>query len=79
MILAVYFDDQLFDDLYGYVKTYHNGNGLMGWQIDSNGNIVGSGGKDCASDADEDMALALVFASKNGDLVDIITDKKRQI
>lgn len=65
MILAVYFDDQsLFDDLYGYVKTYHNGNGLMGWQIDSNGNIVGSGGKDCASDADEDMALALVFASK---------------
>lgn len=65
MILAVYFDDQaLFDDFYGYVKLYHNSNGLMGWQIDSNGNIVGAGGKDCATDADEDMALALIFASK---------------
>ncbi len=65
MILAVYFDDQaLFDDFYSYVKLYHNGNGLMGWQIDRNGNIVGPGGKDCATDADEDIALALVFASK---------------
>ena len=65
LILSVYFDEQaLFDDLFKYVKSCYNSRGLMGWQIDANGNFVGTGGRDCASDADEDIALALVFASK---------------
>ncbi|MEJ6951309.1 glycosyl hydrolase family 8 [Natronospora cellulosivora (SeqCode)] len=63
MLLAVYFNEQdLFDDLYGYVSLYKNSRGLMGWQIDAQGNIVGSGGANAATDADEDIALALIFA-----------------
>jgi endo-1,4-beta-D-glucanase Y len=65
MILAVYFGEQtLFDDLYKYVKYYLNSRGLMAWHIDSNGNIIGTGGSDAATDADEDIAVALVFAHK---------------
>nr|WP_242987747.1 glycosyl hydrolase family 8 [Anaerobacterium chartisolvens] len=65
MLLAVYFgEQQLFNDLYGYVKCYFNSNGLMGWRIDANGNIVGENGKDAATDADEDIAVSLVFAHK---------------
>lgn len=65
MLLSVYFgEQQLFDDLYRYVKSYFNSNGLMGWRIDSNGSIVGTGGKDAATDADEDIAVSLVFAHK---------------
>lgn len=65
LILAVSFNEQqLFNDLFGYVKKYYNSNGLMGWHIDASGNIVGTGGKDAATDADEDIALALVFAHK---------------
>lgn len=65
MILAVYFEDQqLFNDLYNYVKCFFNSNGLMSWRIDSSGNIVGEDGKGAATDADEDIAVALVFAYK---------------
>ena len=65
MILAVYFgEQQLFDDLYRYVKVFLNSNGLMSWHIDSNGNIAGTDGVGAATDADEDIAVALVFAHK---------------
>ncbi len=66
LILAVYFNEQsLFNDLYGYVKKYQNSRGVMGWHIDASGNIVsGDGGENGATDADEDIALALVFAQK---------------
>ncbi|WP_027630840.1 glycosyl hydrolase family 8 [Ruminiclostridium cellobioparum] len=65
MILAVYFGEQsLFDDLYRYVKLFLNSNGLMSWHIDSSGNIVGTDGIGAATDADEDIAIALVFAHK---------------
>lgn len=65
MLLTVYFDEQqLFNDLYGYVKSYFNSNGLMSWHIDANGNIIGNDGKGAATDADEDIAVALVFAHK---------------
>ncbi len=66
LILAVSFNEQsLFNDLYGYVKKYFNGNGLMGWHIDANGNYTThDGGSGAATDADEDIALALVFAHK---------------
>ena len=66
MILAVSFGEQaLFNDLYGYVKKYFNGNGLMGWHIDAQGRFTThDGGSGAATDADEDIALALVFAHK---------------
>ena len=66
LLLAVYFDEQaLFDDLYQYVKKYTNQRGLMSWHIDAEGNVTThDGGVNAASDADEDIAVALVFASK---------------
>ena len=67
MLLAVYFgEQQLFNDLYNYVKCYLNSNGLMSWHIDSSGNIIGTGGVGAATDSDEDIAVSLVFAIKNG-------------
>ncbi len=50
---------QYFDGLYRYYQCYLDSNGLMNWQIDSEGNIIGY---NAATDADEDVALALVFA-----------------
>lgn len=65
LLFSVYFNEQeLFDDLYSYVKLYLNNNGLMSWHIDANGNVVGTGGYGSATDADEDIALALIFAHK---------------
>lgn len=62
MLLAVYFNERdLFDDLYRYAKKYFNNTGLMDWSIDANGKVAGTG---AATDGDEDMATALVFAHK---------------
>lgn len=66
LLFSVYFDDrQLFDALYNYVKLYLNNNGLMCWHIDASGNVTAhDGGYGAATDADEDIALALIFAHK---------------
>jgi endo-1,4-beta-D-glucanase Y len=66
MLLAVYFDDKaLFDDLYNYAKLHFNENGLMGWHVDAEGNFTTTdGGSGAATDADEDMAVSLMFAFK---------------
>lgn len=62
MLLSVYFNERdLFDDLYRYAKKYFNGDGLMDWSIDANGQVASTG---AATDGDEDMATALVFAHK---------------
>lgn len=61
MLLSVYAKDQTtFAGLWNYGKKYLDSNGLMNWDIDSNGTVIGSGS---ATDADEDMAYALVKAS----------------
>jgi len=52
---------QYFDGLFRYYKYYLGSNGLMHWRIDANGNIIGY---NAATDADEDVALALLFAHK---------------
>jgi gliding motility-associated-like protein len=52
---------QYFDGLFRYYKNYLDSNGLMHWRIDANGNIIGY---NAATDADEDVALALLFAHK---------------
>jgi endo-1,4-beta-D-glucanase Y len=67
MILAVYFDDQpLFDDLFRYSLHWSNANGLMHWYINPEGTAACPGRSDCgaASDADEDIAFALIMADK---------------
>jgi endo-1,4-beta-D-glucanase Y len=67
MILAVYFDDQpLFDDLFRYSLHWANETGLMKWYINPEGTAGCPGDETCgaASDADEDIAFALIMADK---------------
>ena len=63
MILAVVMDDQiLFDELWKYTQLWLDANGLMHWYINAAGTAaLGTGG---ATDSDEDMAWALVLASR---------------
>lgn len=62
MLLSVYFGDQeLFDNLWQYAQLYFNEHGLMHWEIDPNGGVIGTG---AALDGDEDMAWALVMADR---------------
>ncbi len=73
MLIAVYMGDPtshtLFDNLWKYEQLHLDGNGLMNWSIDATGNTTkGSDGTTvgggAATDADEDMAFALVMADK---------------
>ncbi len=63
MLIAVYMNEQeLFDQLWRYEQQWLNDTGLMHWHISSGGDrVVGNG---AASDADEDMAWALVMADR---------------
>jgi len=63
MIIAVMFDDQaLFDGFWSYARCFLNQNGLMDWYIAPDGSRpLGVG---AASDADEDMAWALLMANR---------------
>lgn len=68
MLIAVFMDEQdLFDDLWQYEQKWlDGGTGLMNWYINAAGTGLGSNpsGGGPASDADLDMALALVLADK---------------
>ena len=63
LLIAVYMGDQtLFDELWKYEQGYLDDNGLMDWYISADGkDRKGMGG---ATDADEDMAFALLMASR---------------
>jgi endo-1,4-beta-D-glucanase Y len=63
MIVAVYMNDQpLFDGLWKYEQSWLDENGLMDWYINAAGSErLGTG---AATDADEDIAWALVMADK---------------
>lgn len=62
LLLAVYHDDQeVFDGLWRYTERYLNQNGLMDWEVDPAGVVIGTG---AASDGDEDIAFALVMADR---------------
>lgn len=67
MLLAVYMNDSgdraVFDDLFQYYKDHLNSNGLMKYKLLSDGTPTSDGTGD-ASDADEDVAAALIFANK---------------
>jgi endo-1,4-beta-D-glucanase Y len=63
MLAAVYVNDQAtFDQLWAFTKANLDSNGLMNWHLNSNGSIAG-GGAGSATDADEDIAFALLMAS----------------
>jgi endo-1,4-beta-D-glucanase Y len=63
MLIAVMLDEQaLFDAFYGYALAFANERGLMCWYIAPDGErALGTG---AASDADEDIAWALVMAHR---------------
>jgi endo-1,4-beta-D-glucanase Y len=67
MLIAVYMDDQpVFDGLWKYSQKFLDSRGLMDWAVQASGQR-GSSAAGClgaASDADEDMAFALVMADK---------------
>ncbi len=61
LLLSVYFNEQtLFDELFAYVKRCMDANGLMIW-LTKNGQVEGEGS---STDADQNIALALIFAHK---------------
>lgn len=63
MMIAVYMNEQtLFDELWKYSQLWLDERGLMHWYINAAGTeVLGSG---AASDADEDIAWALVMADR---------------
>jgi endo-1,4-beta-D-glucanase Y len=62
MLITVYMNDKTtFDELWTYAKAHFDSHGLMNWEIDSSGSTIGNGS---ATDADEDMAWALLMADK---------------
>jgi endo-1,4-beta-D-glucanase Y len=62
MLIAANMNDKaLFDSLYAYWNAHLATGSLMNWQINSGGGTQGSGS---ATDADEDVAFALLLASK---------------
>jgi endo-1,4-beta-D-glucanase Y len=62
MLIGVFMNDQsLFDDLWQYEQQFLDGKtGLMHWYIKADGS--GPAGTGAATDADEDMAYALIMA-----------------
>jgi endo-1,4-beta-D-glucanase Y len=66
MIFSVVFGDQdQFDKFWLYARSHANGNGLMAWRVQPDGSITpGIGDEGAATDADEDMAWALILADK---------------
>jgi endo-1,4-beta-D-glucanase Y len=63
MLIAVMLDEQaLFDAFFGYALEFANDNGFMCWYVSPDGErALGTG---AASDADEDIAWALVMAHR---------------
>jgi len=62
MLIGVYMNDQpMFDTLWNYAHQRLDGNGLMTWNYGSSGQALSQGG---ATDADQDMAWALLMADK---------------
>ena len=62
MLLSVYADDKnLFDGLWAYYKANMNGNGVMNWKIGGCSGVTGSNG---ATDAELDVAMALIIATE---------------
>ena len=77
MLAAVYMADRTtFDGLWNYAKAHLDAKGLMNWQISSSGTTIGQGS---ATDADEDIAWALLMASDQWSSATYLSDAKDQI
>jgi endo-1,4-beta-D-glucanase Y len=64
MLIGVFMNDQpMFDALWTFAKSKPDGSGFMTWCIPS-GQAKSCSGSGSATDADEDMAYALLMASK---------------
>ena len=62
MLFSVYMNDKAtFDALWKYEQKHLNTHGLMNWRINASGATTGN---NSATDADEDIAFALVMADK---------------
>jgi len=62
MLITSLMDNQeYFDGFWRYYKHYLNKAGLMSWQIDKKGKVIGY---DSATEADENAAMALLYADK---------------
>jgi len=62
MLFSVYMNDKTtFDAIWKYEQKHLDTRGLMNWHINSSGTTAGA---NSATDADEDMAFALVMADK---------------
>ncbi len=63
MLASVYMGDQTtFDGLWTFTKAHLDSFGLMNWHLNADGSTA-SGGSGSATDADEDIAFALLMAS----------------
>jgi endo-1,4-beta-D-glucanase Y len=63
MLVAAYLSDRsTFDCLWKFAKLHMDSAGLMNWRIGPDGSLWGNGG---ATDADADMAFALLVACDN--------------
>lgn len=63
MLIGVFMNDQsMFDALWSYAKSHNDGHGLMTWCVPGGSGSCSGGG--AATDGDEDMAYALLMASK---------------
>ncbi len=77
MLAAVYMVDRAtFDGLWNYAKAHLDAKGLMNWQINAAGAVSGQGS---ATDADEDIAWALLMASNQWSSATYLTDARAQI
>ena len=77
MLAAVYMGDRAtFDGLWSYAKSHFDGKGLMHWQINASNVVIGMGS---ATDADEDIAWALLMASNQWSSTAYLDDAKGQI
>ena len=79
MLIMVYMDNdknntqQKFDKLWNYYKRFSNGNGLMHWKISGFNGVNQSG---AATDAELDVAVALIMAHKQWDDSRYLNDAK---
>jgi endoglucanase len=63
-LASAYLNDRpTFDGLWNLYRTHFDSNGLMNWQYNSSGGMIGNGE---ATDAAEDCAIALIVADKRG-------------
>ncbi len=82
MLIFVYMDNETndtqdeFDKLWAYYNNFSDGNGLMNWRIHGFDNVDGSG---AATDAELDVAVALIMAAEQWNDQSYLDDAKNLI